>query len=175
MNRTMVNEDEPDHMARRRLLMDDFLPDRLIRYEPMVRDLARQYMDRFVDSGRADLVGAMFYEIPLNIALRFLGVSEEGSERLRQFAVAHTLNTWGKPTAQEQLEIAKNVGRFWQTAQEILSEMMANPQGEGWMVESVRQHLKHPEIVTESYLRSMMMAILAAGTRPRLTRLPMHL
>ena len=163
MNRTMVNEDEPDHMARRRLLMDDFLPDRLIRYEPMVRDLARQYMDRFVDSGRADLVGAMFYEIPLNIALRFLGVSEEGSERLRQFAVAHTLNTWGKPTAQEQLEIAENVGRFWQTAQEILSEMMANPQGEGWMVESVRQHLKHPEIVTESYLRSMMMAILAAA------------
>ena len=61
MNRTMVNEDEPDHMARRRLLMDAFLPERLATFEPMVRQLARQYMDRFIDKGRADLVAEMFY------------------------------------------------------------------------------------------------------------------
>ena len=163
MNRTMVNEDEPDHMARRRLLMDAFLPERLVAYEPMVRDLARQYMDRFVDKGSADLVRDMFYEIPLNIALKFLGVPEDGAEQLRQFAVAHTLNTWGRPKAREQLEIAENVGRFWQTAQRILDHMMAQPDGEGWMYESIRQHLVHPDIVTTSYLRSMMMAILAAA------------
>ena len=32
-------------MERRRLLMDAFLPERLITLEPMVRNLARQYMD----------------------------------------------------------------------------------------------------------------------------------
>ncbi len=163
MNRTMVNEDEPDHMERRRLLMDAFLPERLAAYEPMVRSLARQYMDRFIDKGRADLVREMFHEIPLNVALKFLGVPDDGAEQLRQFAVAHTLNTWGRPTAQEQLQIAENVGRFWQTAQRILDGMMARPDGEGWMYESIRQHLLHPAIVTESYLRSMMMAILAAA------------
>ena len=163
MNRTMVNEDEPDHMARRRLLMDAFLPERLATFEPMVRTLARQYMDRFIDRGRADLVREMFYEIPLNVALKFLGVPDDGAEELRQFAVAHTLNTWGRPTAQEQLEIAERVGRFWQTAQRILDAMMAQPDGEGWMYESIRQHLRHPDIVTLSYLRSMMMAILAAA------------
>jgi cytochrome P450/ferredoxin-NADP reductase len=163
MDRTMVNEDEPDHMERRRLLMDAFLPERLIGYEPTVRALARQYMDRFVDKGRADLVREMFYEIPLNIALKFLGVPDDGAEQLRQFAVAHTLNTWGRPTAQEQLEIAENVGRFWRTAQNILEDMMTRPDGEGWMYESIRQHLRHPDVVPESYLRSMMMAILAAA------------
>ena len=163
MNRTMVNEDEPDHMARRRLLMDAFLPERLATFEPMVRQLARQYMDRFIDKGRADLVAEMFYEIPLNIALKFLGVPDDGAEELRQFAVAHTLNTWGRPTAQEQLDIAHNVGRFWQTAQRILDGMRAQPDGEGWMYETIRQHLKHPDVVPESYLRSMMMAILAAA------------
>lgn len=163
MNRTMVNEDEPDHMERRRLLMDAFLPERLVTYEPMIRALARQYMDRFIDKGRADLVREMFYEIPLNIALKFLGVPDDGAEQLRQFAVAHTLNTWGRPTPQEQVEIAHNVGRFWQTAQNILGDMMAKPDGEGWMYETIRQHLKHPEAVPESYLRSMMMAILAAA------------
>lgn len=163
MNRTMVNEDEPEHMARRRLLMDAFLPERLLTYEPAVRALARQYMDRFIDKGRADLVKEMFYEIPLTIALDFLGVPDEGADQLRQFAVAHTLNTWGRPTAEEQLDIATNVGRFWQTAQHILDGMMAKPDGVGWMYESIRQHHQHPDIVTESYLRSMMMAILAAA------------
>lgn len=163
MNRTMVNEDEPEHMARRRLLMDAFLPERLLGFEPMVRQLARQTMDGFIDKGRADLVKEMFYEIPLAIALKFLGVPDEGAEQLRQFAVAHTLNTWGRPTPEEQLEIAHNVGRFWQTAQGILDTMMRQPDGQGWMFESIRQHLKHPEVVTLSYLRSMMMAILAAA------------
>lgn len=163
MNRTMVNEDEPDHMERRRLLMEAFLPERLLAYEPTVRALARQYMDRFIDKGRADLVREMFYEVPLNIALRFLGVPDDGAEQLRQFAVAHTLNTWGRPTQQEQLAIAENVGRFWQTAQKILDDMMARPDGEGWMYETIRQHLEHPDVVPISYLRSMMMAILAAA------------
>ena len=46
--------------------------------------------------------------------------------------------------------------------------MMARPDGEGWMYETIRQHHQHPAIVTESYLRSMMMAILAAArARPR--------
>ncbi|MFN3375890.1 MAG: cytochrome P450/oxidoreductase [Burkholderiaceae bacterium] len=163
MNRTMVNEDEPDHMARRRLLMDAFLPERLMGFEPMVRQLARQTMDRFVDRGRADLVADMFYEIPLTIALKFLGVPDDGAEQLRQFAVAHTLNTWGRPTPEEQIEIAHNVGRFWQTAQRILDAMRAQPDGEGWMYDTIRQHLAHPDVVPESYLRSMMMAILAAA------------
>ena len=56
MNRTMVNEDEPEHMARRRLLMDAFLPERLMRFEPAVRALARRTMDRFINRGRAELV-----------------------------------------------------------------------------------------------------------------------
>lgn len=163
MNRTMVNEDEPDHMARRRLLLDAFLPEALAKHEPAVRALARQYMDRFINSGRADLVGAMFYEIPLTIALHFLGVPDDGAEQLRQFAVAHTLNTWGRPTPEQQLQVAENVGRFWQTAQKILDNMLAQPDGDGWMFETIRQHHQHPDVVPESYLRSMMMAILAAA------------
>lgn len=73
MNRTMVNEDEPDHMERRRLLLDAFLPDALKKYEPAVRQLARDYIDRFIDKGKADLVGEMFYEIPPHHRAAFFG------------------------------------------------------------------------------------------------------
>ncbi|MFD0466386.1 hypothetical protein ACFQY9_37080 [Microvirga aerilata] len=65
MNRTLVNEDEPVHMERRRALMHSFVPDELIRHEPMVRRLTREYVDRFIDKGEADLVDEMLWEIPL--------------------------------------------------------------------------------------------------------------
>lgn len=163
LNRTLVNEDEPAHMERRRLLMDDFLPDRLSQHAPMVRELTRQHMDRFIDRGRADLVEEMFWEIPQTVALRFLGVDEDDIANLKSYSVAHTVNTWGKPAPEEQLAVATAVGEFWQASGRILEKMRANPDAPGWMQTSIQQHLKHPDVVTESYLHSMMMAILVAA------------
>lgn len=163
MNRTMVNEEEPEHMLRRRLLMEAFLPGRLGEFEPMARQLTREAMDRFIGKGRADLVRELFHPIPLQLALHFLGVPPERAAELCQIPLAHTLNTWGRPTHAEQAEHAENLGRFWATSQDILQEMMAREGGQGWMYEAIRQHRLHPEILPESYLRSMMMAILSAA------------
>ena len=163
MNRTMVNEDEPDHMIRRRLLMDAFLPARLDAQTPMIRRLTRQSIDRFIDRGNADLVAEMFWEIPMEVALRFLGVDADDITELKSFSVAHTVNTWGRPRPEEQLHVAESVGRFWQASGSILDKMRANPDGEGWMYDSIRQNKLRPEIVTDSYLQSMMMAILVAA------------
>ncbi|MBI5263111.1 MAG: cytochrome P450 [Bradyrhizobium sp.] len=163
LTRTMVNEDEPAHMERRRVLLESFAPEALATHEPSIRALTRQYMDRFIDKGRADLVAEMFWEIPLTVAMHFLGVKDDDIEQLRRYCVAHTLNTWGRPTREEQLQVADSVGKFWQLANRILDAMMADPRGEGWMYFSIRQHLKFPDVVPLSYLRSMMMAILAAA------------
>lgn len=163
INRTLVNEDEPGHMLRRRLLMEPFLPARLGGLEPLVRSLTRQAMDGFIAQGRADLVRELFHPIPLQVALHFLGVPQEGAEQLRQIPLAHTLNTWGRPTPAEQAEHAHMLGRFWAVSQEILQDMMRRPPGQGWMYEAIRQHRLHPDILPESYLRSMMMAILSAA------------
>ena len=163
LNRTLVNEDEPAHMQRRRLLMEDFLPEKLAHHAPMVRDLTRQLMDRFIVNGRANLVADIFWEIPQVVALKFLGVDEDDIENLKSFSVAHTVNTWGRPEPSEQLAVAEAVGQFWQASGRILEKMKAKPDAPGWMQTSIRQHLKHPDIVTESYLHSMMMAILVAA------------
>lgn len=163
MNRTLVNEDEPAHMERRRLLMEDFLPEHLEHHAPMIRKLTREHMDRFINRGKANLVNEVFWEIPQIVALQFLGVDEEDIKDLKSFSVAHTVNTWGKPEPDEQLAVADAVGRFWEASGRILAKMKANPDGPGWMKTSIRQHIKYPEIVTWSYLHSMMMAILVAA------------
>ncbi|GAA4012885.1 cytochrome P450/oxidoreductase [Actimicrobium antarcticum] len=163
MNRTLVNEDEPAHMPRRRMLMDPFTPEALKHHEPMVRKLAREYVSRFIDDGRADLVDQMLWEIPLTVALHFLGVPEEDMDTLRKYSIAHTVNTWGRPQPEEQVEVAHAVGNFWQFAGKVLDKMRQDPSGDGWMFYGIRKQKENPEIVTDSYLHSMMMAGIVAA------------
>ncbi|KTT25883.1 cytochrome P450/oxidoreductase [Pseudacidovorax intermedius] len=163
LNRTLVNEDEPAHMPRRRALMEPFTPEHLQHHEPLVRRLAREYVDRFIDDGRADLVDQMLWEVPLTVALHFLGVPEEDMDTLRQYSIAHTVNTWGRPKPEEQVAVAHAVGNFWQYAGQVLDKMRANPDAPGWMQYGIRMQKALPEVVTDSYLHSMMMAGIVAA------------
>jgi len=163
MNRTLVNEDEPAHMERRRALLASFTPDALREHAPMVRRLTRAYMDRFMDTGRVDLVAAMLWEIPLTVALHFLGVPEDDMDTLRAYSVAHTVNTWGRPSPEEQLAVAEAVGKFWQYAGTVLAHMREDPHQPGWMRYAIRQQQLLPQVVTDSFLHSMMMAIIVAA------------
>jgi cytochrome P450/ferredoxin-NADP reductase len=163
MNRTLVNEDEPAHMARRRALMRSFEPAELAHHEAMVRRLTRTYVDRFIDRGGADLVDDMLWEIPLTVALHFLGVPEEDMSRLREYSIAHTVNTWGRPRPEEQLAVAEAVGKFWQFAGGVLDRMRIDPDGHGWMQYAIRRQKELPDVITDSYLHSMMMAGIVAA------------
>lgn len=163
MGRTMVNEDEPAHMERRRTLLDHFMPDKLEAQQDMVRRLTREKIDAFIDSGRVDLIEGMLYEVPLLVALHFLGVPEDEIATIKTFSVAHSVNTWGKPSDQKQIEVAHDVGRFWEYAGEIIEKMRAEPEGTGWMHHTIRMNVEKPEVVTDNYVHSMMMAIIVAA------------
>ncbi|WP_454674128.1 cytochrome P450 [Achromobacter pestifer] len=163
MNRTLVNEDEPAHMPRRRVLMEPFTPEALKHHEPMVRRLTREYVDRFINDGRADLVDQMLWEVPLTVALHFLGIPEEDMDLLRRYSIAHTVNTWGRPKPEEQVAVAHAVGNFWQLAGKILDKMRQDPDQPGWMQYGIRKQRDYPDVVTDSYLHSMMMAGIVAA------------
>ncbi|MGH8111347.1 MAG: hypothetical protein ACREPL_05350, partial [Rhodanobacteraceae bacterium] len=68
LNRTMVNEDEPVHMARRRVLMAPFTPDHLRHDVPIVHNLVTTAVDRFIDSGKVDLFKALCWDVPFSVA-----------------------------------------------------------------------------------------------------------
>ncbi|MDR7303651.1 cytochrome P450/oxidoreductase [Haloactinomyces albus] len=163
MNRTLVNEDEPEHMPRRRVLMEPFTAPALVEREDMVRRMAREAVDAFVDDGEVDLVTEMLYQVPLTVAMRFLGVPEEDIGPLKEYSVAHTVNTWGRPKPEEQVRVAHAVGNFWQYAGHVLDKIRQDPSGPGWMQYSVRRQAEHPDVVTDSYLHSIMMAGIVAA------------
>ncbi|MGO3858744.1 MAG: cytochrome P450/oxidoreductase [Neisseriaceae bacterium] len=163
MNRTLVNEDEPVHMARRRALMAAFEPAKLEVKRDMVRQMVAKLVDGFVHQGKANLMQEMLWEVPLVVALQFLGVPDDDVEELKKFSVAHTVNTWGRPSVAEQVHVATGVGQFWDYSGKLLQRMRANPNGEGWMYDMIAQNRTMPDIVTDNYLHSMMMAIMVAA------------
>lgn len=163
LRRTLVNEDEPVHLERRRALIDAFAPERLAAQAPMIRDLVRARVDAIVDAGQADLVAALLWEVPFTVALHFLGVPADDHDKLRAFSVAHTLNTWGRPTPAEQVDLAHGVGRFWQYSGQVLARMKQTPDAPGWMFDMIRANRAQPDVVTDNYLHSMLMAIIVAA------------
>jgi cytochrome P450/ferredoxin-NADP reductase len=163
MARTLVNEDEPAHMARRRLLIEPFTPPALKHHEDLVRKLTREYIDSFIDEGRIDLVDGMLWELTLTVALHFLGVPEEDMPTLRKYSIAHTVNTWGRPKPEEQVAVAHAVGNFWKFAGQVLDKMRKDPSGDGWMKFGIRLQPAFPDVITDSYLHSMMMAGIVAA------------
>lgn len=164
MNRTLVNEDEPIHMARRRVLMEPFTPEHLRQHEPMVRRLVTQAIDSFINDGQVDLMRNLLWEVPFTVALHFLGIDDDADrETMKRFSIAHTVNAFGRPTAEQRVEIAHAVGQFWQFSGEVLEKMRRTPNGPGWMRYSIRQQKEFPDVVTDSYLHSMMMAIIVAA------------
>lgn len=164
MNRTLVNEDEPIHMERRRELLDAFAAPNLEELRDLTRKLVTKHVDGFIDKGRVDLVATLLWEVPIVIALKFLGVSDDDIEMLQQFGVAHKVNTWGRPSAEEQKHVATMVGKFWHFSGEVLERMKDNAEGQqGWMYDMIRKNRSNPRVVTDNYLHSMMMAILVAA------------
>lgn len=164
MSRTLVNEDEPVHMARRRVLMEPFTPDHLREHEPMVRRLVTQAIDGFIDQGRVELMRSLLWDVPFSVALHFLGIDDDADrETMKRFSIAHTVNAFGLPTPEQRVDIAHTVGQFWQFSGKVLQKMRETPDGPGWMRYSIRQQKLYPDVVTDSYLHSMMMAIIVAA------------
>lgn len=164
MDKTLVNEDEPIHMERRRELLDAFAAPNLEGLREVTKGLVKKQVDSFIHKGKVNLVATILWEVPIIIALKFLGVPDDDIVELQKYGVAHKVNTWGRPTEQEQIHVATMVGKFWHFSGAVLKRMQANYEGQsGWMYDMIRKNISNPLVVTDNYLHSMMMAILVAA------------
>ena len=71
--------DEPEHLPMRRRLADPFKPNATLEWEPRVREVHNQYIDRFVKRGHADLVRDFFWEAPAAHVALLVQDAGEGS------------------------------------------------------------------------------------------------
>jgi cytochrome P450 len=81
--RSLVQMDNPDHFAYRRLTQGWFLPQNLRELEPRIRQIARGFVDKMAAlGGRCDFARDIAFLYPLHVIMEVLGVPEIDEPRM---------------------------------------------------------------------------------------------
>ena len=86
LRRSMLETDGPRHQALRKLLLRDFSPATLRRYEDFLRGLAQVTVDAALRQEEFDFVDAIAADYPINVLARLLDVPESSPR---------SSSTWG--------------------------------------------------------------------------------
>jgi cytochrome P450/ferredoxin-NADP reductase len=80
MRGTLIGLDNPDHDRLRASVNNFFIPRKLARFEPWIREQAHRLVDGFVEAGEAELKSAFGLPLPLRVISHVVGLDEERSE-----------------------------------------------------------------------------------------------
>ncbi|MBK3566216.1 MULTISPECIES: cytochrome P450 [unclassified Streptomyces] len=82
----LLNIDPPDHTRLRRLVSKAFTPRRVAEFAPRVQELTDHLIDRFAESGSADLIHDFAFPLPIYAICDLLGVPREDQDDFRDWA-----------------------------------------------------------------------------------------
>lgn len=74
---TLLGLDNPDHDRLRAAVSTFFMPRRLGRYEPWIREQAHQFVDGFAERGSADLKTSFALPLPLKVISHLVGLEAD--------------------------------------------------------------------------------------------------
>lgn len=81
----LLQDDPPRHAGLRRLVRDEFAPDRIARLEAGIARLADQLLDR-VDGEETDFITAFAAPLPIRIIARLMGLPEKEHRTFRRWS-----------------------------------------------------------------------------------------
>jgi cytochrome P450 len=134
--RGMVELDPPKHKPRRDACRLSLTPRRLRDYEPMVREIVTDLVDRVAGTGRFEMVEEFARPLPMYVMMRLFGFTEDDREWVRAWSLVETSGSVFISTeAQEQqIRYARRAGerlleelidRYKHPGEDILSEIVA--------------------------------------------------
>jgi cytochrome P450 len=159
----LVNEDEPLHMTRRRLLSEPTTAPRIREWEQPIRDIVTGYVDRFVKDGRADLVQELLWDFPATVALKFLGVPDTDIHEAKKYAVGQIMFGFGRPSEADQIAGCDGMGRYYNFARDLVERLKQDPDAAGWVPFAIAVSREHPDVIDDRFLYSMMMSGMSAA------------
>lgn len=159
---TLVNEDEPEHMQRRKRLQAPFLPRTVAKFEPRIRQAANEYIDGFVKKGRADLVDDYVWELPVRVLFLLMGIPDAEANYVKEFSSERAIFSWGRPTEEQQNRIAREVNRFAEFCEQHIERQRNNP-GDDLVSEFVRFNQEDPALFPDTMPYSYMINFMFAG------------
>jgi cytochrome P450 len=102
-------------------------PKSVIALEPRIRELANEFIDRFVDRGRADIFAEYAYPLPLRVILDYLGIPVEDEPKIAAWVADWMLLQFSMPAPDEQVRCAQSVVAHHQYLRDFVAERRRTP------------------------------------------------
>ena len=159
----MSNRPEPDHGRIRVHTRQGFSNLRLRTLEPFIRNRTHELLDAIEASGSpAEYVEALAFPLPGETIFRFIGFPPEDDERLKDWCGERKAFSWGRPTADQQVEIAESMLDYWRYCREFTASKRDEP-GDDFASELLAAHAEHPDDISYREVESVIYGLSFAG------------
>ncbi len=158
----LSNNMPPAHTRIRTLVNRLFTPRRMKSFAPAISQIAERGVQDLIGPAPVDIVAALTYEYPAYVLFHVLGVPEADVPKVKAWAGNRIKLYYGRPTADEQIELTKRLVPFWRYVVELVAEKVAQPQDD-LISDLIRQRDGDDSVITLNEIASCMITLLVAG------------
>jgi cytochrome P450 len=159
----MSNRPEPDHGRIRVHTRAGFSRRRLKTLEPYIVRRSHELIDEMLAGPQpTEFIDAFAFPLPGETVFRFIGFPEADDELLKNWCSDRKAFSWGKPTEEEQVEIAEKMLGYWRYCRDFTASKRDEP-GDDFASELVAAHLANPDDITYREVESVIYGLSFAG------------
>ncbi len=159
----MSNRSEPDHGRIRQYTRQGFSNRRIGTLEPYIRQRSHELIDAMVAAGPpAEFVEAFAFPLPGETIFRFIGFPESDDAMLKGWCGDRKAFSWGRPTAEEQTEIAEHMLAYWRYCRDFVASKRAD-RGHDLASELIDAHEANPDDLSYREVESIIYGLSFAG------------
>jgi cytochrome P450 len=159
----MSNRARPDHTRIRKYTMAGFSSRRMNILEPFIRQRCQTLVGGMLAQSRpADFVKSVAHPLPGETIFRFIGFPETDDEMLKDWTTNRLAFTWGQPTDEEQVEIARKMLAYWRYCVSFV-EMRRGTRTDDFTSELLAAHDADPDDLRYREIESIVYGLSFAG------------
>jgi cytochrome P450 len=110
-----------------------------------MRSRATDLLDHMIEQGSpAEYVAALAFPLPAEIVFRFIGFPPDDDAMIKSWCGNRKAFSWGKPTPQQQIEIAQGMLDYWRYCREFVARRR-DERGDDFCSELLDAHDADPD------------------------------
>ncbi|MCB9712989.1 MAG: cytochrome P450 [Myxococcales bacterium] len=158
---SLVDSDPPIHTRGRALVSDALSLKRIGSFEPVLRDLANDLIDGFIDRGRVEFVSAFAIPLPGSFIVDLLGLPRADLDRVNDWTSHSSAIFAGRGTLEELVAHGREFVTFQHYLAAAVEERRASPRDDA-LSDIVRGAAEEPPLGVAE-LVNMLLQIVFAG------------
>lgn len=124
-SRSIIGTDPPEHTKMRNLVNRAFTPRMVADMEPRIREIARELLDRVIETGEMDVVADLAIPLPVTVIAELLGVDSGRREEFKRWS-----DSMITPPADRTLDSSQNFEEFAACFGQAIEERRREPRSD---------------------------------------------